>query len=280
MSDDNKYCTSENKKFYDVYGNEIEPTTKAKKDAQDLTTLEEAVRQLRINRGDQLRHASTMDEVWELATLVDEKAIEGIHKKLVKTSSDAAKAEIKRRKQSKAENLFEHLFEDSIRFPFVEHPDPDNFVAWVAEPDGIRGISITKLETKTGEKYLMHHPLTIPMPNEDATDNMLFFTRHFLERYAERNEIDKHEDLDIAKSALLRSYLTSPPGCLNFDRVRGRASSLLVFTDGIGLGQAIINEGKQYNIVKTFLPYHMLKENQLSAIDKLKELQNTKIRIK
>ena len=126
----------------------------------------------------------------------------------------------------------------------------------------------------------MHHPLTIPMPNEDATDNMLFFTRHFLERYAERNEIDKHEDLDIAKSALLRSYLTSPPGCLNFDRVRGRASSLLVFTDGIGLGQAIINEGKQYNIVKTFLPYHMLKENQLSAIDKLKELQNTKIRIK
>ena len=84
--------------------------------------------------------------------------------------------------------------------------------------------------------------------------------------------------MDIAISALLRSYLVTPPGVLHFDQVRGRASSLFIFTDGIGLGQTTFNEGKYYSIVKTFLPLHMLKENQLTAVNKLKELDGIQIK--
>ena len=92
--------------------------------------------------------------------------------------------------------------------------------------------------------------------------------QHFFDRYMERNQIER-EDFDIAVKMYLRESFENTI-TVDFDHVRNRSSVFMALKNGIALGSSITDGGRKITMVKTFVPEHMLRSEQLQVLSELR----------
>jgi len=225
----------------DVYKKPMQPTANAIKEQQIIS----AIKSMRSN--DTIKHALTLEEVYR---------IEQVAKTFTPAPNNIIAREI---------NKMLDTNKKAGRPIFTGFDKPriirkDNH--YVIYQKSKSGNIMLKVLTNVGSDMYMAQPAD--------GDGIIVFYKHFFERFAERNGIDK-EDLDIAiELATLEVFSYNWAA---FGAVRNRRSALVPMTSGAAFGTSFLTEdGRSITAVKTYVPDSMLQSNQLSALSVLRGL--------
>ena len=242
----------------DVYGKTMEPTEKAKREIS-IARATLKIEAHGLFRDTIIKHGMTMDEVWAILSALNKKYVDDANWSLSKSCKSVI-----------SERMNENIKKNRGRFFGLDSTNTftdDQLTAeWNVVTDLYTSAAIQAsglLKMPSGDKYL--YLCT------DVFKRPLIFTRHFFERYSQRNGIAT-EDFDMSLEICLREIAQSLTTTLYFDKVRNRSGVFMPLQGGVGLGSSVEYEDRTVVMIKTFVPRPMLATKQREVFDEMIKL--------